>query len=69
MINTQDFDICILGDVVGVIRWRQICISLGATMLKSNQSGELDDQSFLIFPGNSSKRHVRVPSIVICFKT
>ena len=32
MINTQDFDICISGDVIGVIRWRQIYISLGTTV-------------------------------------
>ena len=32
MINTQDFDICVSGDVIGVIRWRQICISLGTTV-------------------------------------
>ena len=31
-INTQDFDICISGDVIGVIRWRQICVSLGTTV-------------------------------------
>ena len=37
MVNTQDFDICIPGDVIVVIRWRQICISLGTTILKSNQ--------------------------------